>query len=107
MMKKLLFSFVCAFVLNAAAFGQHPVNTAHIVSMDGKLELVFDLPVKTAFRLEILDLTGTPIHSQKVSPSSDGCEAIDLPTENLRKGIYFVQVISDDGKSKSLKLQRN
>ena len=107
MMKKLLFTFVCAFLVNAAMFGQHPVNTAHIVSQDGKLELVFDQPVKTGFRLEILDLTGTPIHSQKIASTLDGCEAIVLPTENLRKGIYFVQVISDDGKSKSLKLQRN
>jgi methionine-rich copper-binding protein CopC len=86
---------------------QHPVSTAHIVGMDGRTELVFDEPLADSFTINVLDLTGKSMFTQFHPASEDGCTTIEIPVENLRKGIYMVQVMSGDGKTKTLKLQRN
>jgi hypothetical protein len=43
----------------------------------------------------------------KINAEKDPCDSVQLPIENLRKGIYMVQVVSASGKTKTLKLQRN
>lgn len=84
----------------------HPVSTAKIVGVDGKAELMFDEVVTQSFTVNVLDLTGKLLFSLK-HDNSEPCISVDLPVENLRKGIYMVQVSSADGKMKTLKLQRN
>lgn len=85
----------------------HPVTTAHISGVEGKVELVFDESMNDSFTVSLVDLTGKVIMTQQHAASADGCNSVILPVENLRKGIYMVQVIGGDGKTKTLKLQRN
>ncbi len=86
---------------------QHPVSTVRIASVDGRAELVFDEAINQSFTLKVLDLTGKTMFSQMYMSNDEPCASADLPIENLRKGIYMVQVIAADGKTKTLKLQRN
>ena len=86
---------------------QHPVSSARIVGMDGRVELVFDEPMTDAFTISVLDLTGKAIFTQTHQHSSEPCQFVEIPLENLKRGIYMVRVIGEDGKTKTLKLQRN
>jgi methionine-rich copper-binding protein CopC len=86
---------------------QHPVSSARIVGMDGRVELVFDEPMVDAFTISVLDLTGKAIFTQTHQHSSEPCQFVEIPLENLKRGIYMVRVIGEDGKTKTLKLQRN
>ncbi len=85
----------------------HPVSTARITGMEGRTELVFEEPITDSFTINVLDLTGKVVFTQRHASSSEGCSGVELPVENLRKGIYMVQVMGADGKTKTLKLQRN
>lgn len=111
MKKNLLLTFTALlfFCLTTVAQDRptHPITTAHISGVDGKTELVFDEPMNLSFTVSVVDLTGKVISTQQHAPSEDGCSAIELPVANLRKGIYMVQVIGGDGKTKTLKLQHN
>ncbi len=84
----------------------HPVATAKIIGIDGKAELTFDEALTQSFTVNVLDLTGKLLHTLR-HDNSEPCISVDLPVENLRKGIYMVQITSADGKTKTLKLQRN
>ena len=86
---------------------QHPISSARIVGMDGRVELVFDEPMTDAFSISVLDLTGYAIFTQTHQHSSEPCQFVEIPVENLKRGIYMVRVVGDDGKTKTLKLQRN
>lgn len=108
-MKRLLliiFSIAMIAAANPLSAQVHPVNTAKIVGIDGRAELMFDEPMTQAFTVNVLDLTGKLLFSLR-HDNSEACISVDLPVENLRKGIYMVQVSSADGKVKTLKLQRN
>ncbi len=86
---------------------QHPVTSVRIASVDGKVELVYDDAISQSFTVTVLDLTGKTMFTQMHMGGDEACSSIELPVENLRKGIYMVQVIAADGKTKTLKLQRN
>ena len=86
---------------------QHPISSARIVGVDGKAELVFDEALSDAFTVSVFDLTGKVMFTLRHDTTDEACESVELPVENLRKGIYMVQVIGGDGKTKTLKLQRN
>lgn len=111
MKRILLLTFVTLLMFSVPAVAQertqHPISTARIAGVDGKAELVFDDPYSDSFTITVLDLTGKVMYAQLHAASEDGCLSIQIPVENLRKGIYMVQVIGGDGKTKTLKLQRN
>jgi len=111
MKRNLLITIMALMLFGMTASAQeragHPVTTAHIVGVDGKAELVFDEAITEAFSVNVLDLTGKSMFTQQHSATGEGCSNVELPVENLRKGIYMVQVMSADGKTKTLKLQRN
>ena len=86
---------------------QHPIASARIAGVDGRVELVFDEAVSDAFTISVMDLTGKVIFSQSHQSSSDPCQFVEIPVENLKRGIYMVRVSGVDGKTKTLKLQRN
>jgi methionine-rich copper-binding protein CopC len=86
---------------------QHPISSAHIVGMDGRVELVFDEPITESFTLSVMDLTGKTIFTQTHQSSDEGCQFLEVPVENLKRGIYMVRITGVDGKTKTLKLQRN
>jgi hypothetical protein len=54
-----------------------------------------------------MDLTGKAIFTQTHQHSAEPCQFVEIPVENLKRGIYMVRIIGDDGKTKTLKLQRN
>ena len=85
----------------------HPISTAHILGLDGKVELVFDEVLTEAFTVTVLDITGKTMFILRHTINDEACESVEIPMENLRKGIYMVQIIGADGKTKTLKLQRN
>jgi methionine-rich copper-binding protein CopC len=85
----------------------HPISSAKIAGVDGKAELLFDDGLSEGFTVNLLDITGKPIYSQFYPANEEGCNSIEIPVENLRKGIYIVQVVGTSGKTKTLKLQRN
>ena len=107
MTRILLISFFAFFFCSVNADAQHPISSAHIIGMDGKTELLFDDPITDSFSINVLDLTGKSMFTQYHQASEDGCTSVEIPVENLRKGIYMVQVMNTDGKTKTLKLQRN
>ncbi len=111
MKRNLLITFTALLCFSFATVAQdratHPVSTAHISGVDGKTELVFEEEMNDSFTISVVDLTGKIIFTQQHPSSENGCTAIELPVENLRKGIYMVQVIGGDGKTKTLKLQHN
>ena len=86
---------------------QHPISSARIVGMDGRVELVFDEPMSDSFTISVMDLTGKSIFTQTHQHSAEPCQFVEIPVENLKRGIYMVRVIGEDGKTKTLKLQRN
>lgn len=86
---------------------QHPIATAHIVGLDGRVELVFDEAITEAFTISVLDLTGKAIFTQTHQSAGEGCQYVEIPVENLKRGIYMVRINGEDGKTKTLKLQRN
>ena len=90
-----------------AAQNSHPISSARIVGTDGKAELIFDEAVTANFTVEVIDLTGESMFMLKMNCEKEPCASVLLPIESLRKGIYMVQVVSADGKIKTLKLQRN
>ena len=111
-MNKLYTLLIMILFLNCAnAVGQdraqHPVSSAHIVGMDGRVELVFDESMTDSFTLSVMDLTGKAIFTQTHQASNEGCQFVEIPTENLKRGIYMVRIAGADGKTKTLKLQRN
>jgi hypothetical protein len=111
-MKKIFTLLVCLILiagLQASAQGgmQHPISSVRIVGMDGRIELVFDEPMTEAFTISVMDLTGKSIFTQTHQNSTEPCQFVEIPVENLRRGIYMVRVAGQDGKTKTLKLQRN
>ena len=111
-MKKIFTLLVCLILIagsQASAQGgmQHPISSARIVGMDGRVELVFDEPMTDAFTISVMDLTGKAIFNQTHQSSSEPCQFVEIPVENLKRGIYMVRVVGEDGKTKTLKLQRN
>jgi methionine-rich copper-binding protein CopC len=92
---------------NAQERAQHPISSAKIVGMDGRIELVFEEPISEAFTISVMDLTGKSIFTQTHQHSAEPCQFVEIPVENLKRGIYMVRVMGDDGKTKTLKLQRN
>jgi methionine-rich copper-binding protein CopC len=92
---------------SAQSSAQHPISSARILGMDGRVELVFDEPMEDAFTISVMDLTGKAIFTQTHQQSAEPCQFVEIPVENLKRGIYMVRIIGDDGKTKTLKLQRN
>lgn len=111
MNKYILTLFAALFMLSFSAQSQdrmtHPISSARIVGLDGKAELIFEEAMEESFKITVLDLTGKSVFSQQHSATEGGCSSVEIPVENLRKGIYMVQVVGADGKTKTLKLQRN
>lgn len=93
--------------LQAQSNERHPISTASIASNDGKIEVFFDEPVTEHFTVEVRDLTGKTVYVLHSELHNGGCQNLDLPAENLRKGIYMVLITGVSGKTKTLKLQRN
>ncbi len=60
-----------------------------------KIELFGE--VAHSFRIEIINITGTIIHSEKIVFTTQYWNIKDLPVNEIMKGMYFVRVISDDG----------
>ena len=111
-MKRIFTLLVCMFLLSglqaeAQSGAQHPISSARITAQDGRIELVFDEPMSDAFTLSVLDLTGKAIFSQTHQNSLEPCQFVEIPVENLKRGIYMVRIAGEDGKTKTLKLQRN
>jgi len=98
---------LCDGIASAQNSTQHPIASARIAGVDGRVELVFDEPVSDAFTISVMDLTGKIIFSQSHPSASDPCQFVEIPLENLKRGIYMVRVATVDGKTKTLKLQRN
>jgi methionine-rich copper-binding protein CopC len=111
-MKRILTLLVCLILIvgsqaSAQSGMQHPISSVRIVGMDGRIELVFDEPMTEAFTISVMDLTGKSIFTQTHQTSTEPCQFVEIPVENLRRGIYMVRVAGQDGKTKTLKLQRN
>ena len=111
-MKRIFTLVVCLILIagsqaSAQSGMQHPISSVRIVGMDGRIELVFDEPMTEAFTISVMDLTGKSIFTQTHQNSTEPCQFIEIPIENLRRGIYLVRVAGQDGKTKTLKLQRN
>jgi methionine-rich copper-binding protein CopC len=111
-MKRIFTLLVCLILIagthaSAQSSVQHPISSARIVGVDGRIELVFEDPITEAFTISVLDLTGKSIFTQTHQHSSEPCQFVEIPVENLRRGIYMVRVAGNDGKTKTLKLQRN
>ena len=111
-MKKIFTLLVCLILiagLQASAQGgmQHPISSARITGVDGRIELVFDEPMLDAFTISVMDLTGKAIFTQTHQHSTEPCQFVEIPVENLKRGIYMVRIAGEDGKTKTLKLQRN
>ncbi len=110
---KRIFTLIACLILiagskaSAQSSMQHPISSVRIVGMDGRIELVFDEPMTEAFTISVMDLTGKSIFTQTHHNSNEPCQFVEIPIENLRRGIYMVRVASQDGKTKTLKLQRN
>ncbi|MFM7725794.1 MAG: hypothetical protein ACKO7B_03770 [Flavobacteriales bacterium] len=101
------FILLCGGIASAQNNAQHPITSAKIAGVDGRVELVFDEPVSDAFTICVMDLTGKVIFSQSHPSAADPCQFVEIPVENLKRGIYMVRVTAVDGKTKNLKLQRN
>ena len=111
-MKRIFTLLVCLILIAgthaSAQIGvQHPISSARSVAMDGRIELVFEESITEAFTISVMDLTGKAIFTQTHQNSSEPCQFVEIPVENLRRGIYMVRVAGQDGKTKTLKLQRN
>ena len=111
-MKRIFTLLVLTFLMfgstaSAQNSAQHPISSARILGMDGRVELVFDEPMEDAFTISVMDLTGKAIFTQTHQHSAEPCQFVEIPVENLKRGIYMVRIIGDDGKTKTLKLQRN
>ena len=110
---KRIFTLLVCFILivgsqaSAQSGMQHPISSVRIVGMDGRVELVFDEPMTDAFTISVMDLTGKSIFTQTHQSSAEPCQFVEIPIENLKRGIYMVRVVGEDGKTKTLKLQRN
>jgi methionine-rich copper-binding protein CopC len=101
------FILIAGFQVSAQSSMQHPISSVRIVGMDGRVELVFDEPMTDAFTISVMDLTGKSIFTQTHQHSAEPCQFVEIPIENLKRGIYMVRVVGEDGKTKTLKLQRN
>jgi hypothetical protein len=53
--------------------------------------------ISRAFRIELVNISGTIISSEKISFSGDFWHIRELPVKELVKGFYFVRVLSEDG----------
>jgi len=111
-MKRIFTLIVCLILIagsqaSAQSSAQHPISSVRIVGMDGRIELVFDEPMTDAFTINVMDLTGKSIFTQTHQTSIEPCQFVEIPMENLKRGIYMVRVAGQDGKTKTLKLQRN
>jgi methionine-rich copper-binding protein CopC len=111
-MKRIFTLLVCILLIagsqaSAQNATQHPISSVRIVGMDGRVELVFDEPMTDSFTISVMDLTGKAIFTQTHQHSSEPCQFVEIPVENLKRGIYMVRVVGEDGKTKTLKLQRN
>lgn len=111
-MKRFFTLLVCLILIagstaSAQNSAQHPISSARIVGMDGRIELVFEEPMEDAFTISVMDLTGKAIFTQTHQHSAEPCQFVEIPVEHLKRGIYMVRIVGDDGKTKTLKLQRN
>ena len=110
---KRFFTLLVCFILIAGSQAsaqngvQHPISSVRIVGMDGRVELVFDEPMNDSFTISVMDLTGKAIFTQTHQHSAEPCQFVEIPVENLKRGIYMVRVMGEDGKTKTLKLHRN
>lgn len=111
-MKRLLLLFVLLLMLastqmHAQSIDRHPISTASIEFIDGRSEILFEEGVYENFTVQVRDLTGKMIYALQNDRSLSVCNSVELPVENLKKGIYMVLITGDSGKTKTLKLQRN
>jgi hypothetical protein len=86
---------------------RQPISTASIVLSEGRTEISFDEMVLESFTVELRDLTGKSIYVLRSDRNAAASGSMELPLENLKKGIYMVLITGESGKTKTLKLQRN
>jgi methionine-rich copper-binding protein CopC len=86
---------------------RHPISTASIVLSEGRTEISFDEIVSEPFSVELRDLTGKSVYVLRSDRNVAAYSNMELPLENLKKGIYMVLITGESGKTKTLKLQRN
>ena len=86
---------------------RHPISTASIVLSEGRTEISFDEIVLEPFSVELRDLTGKSVYVLRSDRNVTAYVHMELPLENLKKGIYMVLITGESGKTKTLKVQRN
>ncbi len=110
-MRKFLLLITAALLFNVSALAQssNPIATASISPnpVESKAVLTFDEPVFEELNVVVKDLTGKVLYNFKPDTHGEECTAIRLDMlENLRRGIYIVQVTGASGKIKTLKFQK-
>lgn len=74
-------------------------NFARVVPnpSNGNVSLMFTLLKPTNLGVQITDLTGKVVFSRAMSWETDGHKNIDLDLQNLKSGIYFCNIQTDEG----------
>jgi hypothetical protein len=63
--------------------------------------------VARTFRIDIINITGTIVSTEKVVFVDQFWNIKQVPVEKLGRGLYFVRIISDDGMiSRSFKIEK-
>jgi hypothetical protein len=50
-----------------------------------------------SFRIEVINISGTLVRTEKVTFSDPFWEIRQYPVDQLIKGLYFIRIVSDDG----------
>lgn len=107
----MLLTFLVTVSLGLAGYSQsnHPMNTAFVSPnpVESKAAILFEQPINEEVMVVIKDLTGKILYQFKPDTRGEECRQINLDmVENLRRGVYIVQLTSNSGKIKTLKIQK-
>jgi len=110
-MRKILLLITAALLFNVMGFAQsgNPIGTASISPnpVESKAALTFEEPVLEDINVVVKDLTGKVLYNFKPDTHGEECTSVRMDMlENLRRGIYIIQVTGTSGKVKTLKFQK-
>jgi hypothetical protein len=106
-MKQLLLSVLLFFTIATLSAQFREGIVLHPNPIEDRADLMFDQPLTESITITVKDLTGKTVYLLNPDTSGEQCSQVTLDFESLRRGIYIVQIVSQSGKIKTIKFQKN
>lgn len=106
-MKQLVLIIILSFSTLGLLAQVRETVVLHPNPVEDRADLLFDQPLTESISITVKDLTGKTVYMLNPDVSGEQCTRVSLDIESLRRGIYIVQIVSQSGRIKTIKFQKN